>query len=247
MENINNSYFQGFYKEIWRSTVPEQVTEKETQFFQDFFHLGSQSNVIDLMCGFGRHALALARRGINVTAIDNLKDYTDELQQTAAAEKLPITVDTGDLLKIEIEGYYDLAICMGNSLNFFPEHDILSILEKVGKRLKIGAHIVINTWSLTEIVAKGLIEKQWSTFEDLYLLSESNYMFQPTRIETYTTIFKDDTKAENKTAIDYIFSLSEMERMLQKSGFIYEQTFSIPGRKQFALGDPRAYIVARRV
>jgi len=38
-----------------------------------------------------------------------------------------------------------------------------------------------------------------------------------------------------------------MEAMLNKTGFRLKEIYSIPGRKQFAVGDPRAYIVAEKL
>jgi len=35
-----------------------------------------------------------------------------------------------------------------------------------------------------------------------------------------------------------------MEGMLNKSGFQIKEIYSIPGKKQFTVGEPRAYIVA---
>ena len=60
-------------------------------------------------------------------------------------------------------------------------------------------------------------------------------------------IIDEAGKIETKQAVDYIFSLSEMERLLQSAGFRMEEAYSIPGRKKFALGDVRVYILATRI
>jgi hypothetical protein len=46
--------------------------------------------------------------------------------------------------------------------------------------------------------------------------------------------------------IDYIYSLDETEALLNKSGLVINETWSIPGKKKFALGEPRIYIVAEK-
>jgi len=35
--------------------------------------------------------------------------------------------------------------------------------------------------------------------------------------------------------------------MLKEAGFVMKEIYSIPGRRKFALGDPRAYIVAEKI
>jgi hypothetical protein len=37
-----------------------------------------------------------------------------------------------------------------------------------------------------------------------------------------------------------------MEEMLNRAGFTLKEIFSIPGKKKFALGEPRAYIIAEK-
>src|SRR5882757_6603502 len=123
MSNINNSYFDGHYKDIWRSIIPAELTPKEADFMMQYFNLQEDSKVLDIMCGYGRHALALAKKGIAVTAIDNLDDYIDEIQRISKEENIPVRAIKADVMEYKIDATYELAICMGNSLNFFNGED----------------------------------------------------------------------------------------------------------------------------
>ncbi len=62
MSNINDTYFDGHYKEIWRTIIPDELTVKETDFILNYFTLEPGSAVLDLMCGYGRHAFALQKK-----------------------------------------------------------------------------------------------------------------------------------------------------------------------------------------
>ncbi|MEJ0105245.1 MAG: hypothetical protein WDO19_22980 [Bacteroidota bacterium] len=64
------------------------------------------------------------------------------------------------------------------------------------------------------------------------MLYDSEYLFNPTRIESEFTIISKDGTAEIKEAIDYIFSYSEMQKMLETSGFILQEAFSIPAKRK---------------
>ena len=83
-QNVNNSFFDGQYKEIWRAFIPEELTRRELDFIVQYFNLNPEHKVLDIMCGYGRHAIGLARRGINVAAVDNLREYIEEIQQAFA-------------------------------------------------------------------------------------------------------------------------------------------------------------------
>jgi len=244
MENVNDSYFDGYYKEMWRTIIPEELTIKEVDFILSYFNLQPRSKVLDLMCGYGRHAIALAKKGISVTAVDNLDDYIKEIKQTAENENLPINAIKSGVLEYKTDDKFDLVLCMGNSLNFFNPDDTSLILSKIFSYLKSNGHLLINTWSLAEIAIKQFKDKQWSQVGDMKYVVGSKYLFHPTRIESEHLIITPDGKTETKTAIDYIFSVAEMESILNKAGLTLKEIYSIPGRKKFTLGEPRAYIVA---
>ena len=50
MPNINDTYFDGYYKEIWRSLIPDELTVKEVDFMWLYFNLQPGNKVLDLMC-----------------------------------------------------------------------------------------------------------------------------------------------------------------------------------------------------
>jgi cyclopropane fatty-acyl-phospholipid synthase-like methyltransferase len=247
MNNINDSYFDSYYKEIWRTLIPNELTVKEVDFMLSYFNLQPGSKVLDLMCGYGRHAIALAKKGMAVTAVDNLEDYIIEISEIAEKEQLPLKLVKTDILKYKADDDFDLVICMGNSLNFFAAKDTLQLLDHISSHLTKGGHFLINSWSIAEIAIKNFREKSWSIVGEVKFLNDSKYLFHPTRVETESILIMPDGKTEIKTAIDYIFSINEIEDMLNKAGLGLKEIFSIPGRKKFTLGEPRAYILAEKI
>jgi len=245
-ENINNSFFDGYYKEIWRHIFPEKITLAEVDFIISDSKLLPDNSVLDLMCGYGRHSLELARRGMKVTAVDNLPDYINEIKEKATAENLSIECICTDVLEMQIDRQYDSVICMGNSLQFFNEEDTLRLLSNISDHLKPAGKLFINTWSIAEIAMKDFKDKSWARFGELLFLTDSKLLFHPTRVEISSIIIADSGDREEKTAIDFIYSISELETLLNKTGFELMEIYSIPGKKQFTVGEPRAYIVAKK-
>ncbi|RZK78572.1 MAG: class I SAM-dependent methyltransferase [Pedobacter sp.] len=242
--NPNDIYFDGMYKDIWRTLIPEDFTIRETEFLMKHFELGPTSQVLDLMCGYGRHSLALARKGVNLHSIDNLKEYTEEITKIAQAEDLPVHVVNANVLDHKFSQQFDLAICMGNSLNFFSGNDVRRLVESLP--LKSGAALVINTWSLLEIACKEFVSKSWTEVDGVKFLSDSVFKFHPTRIETNTIMIDSASNVENKLAIDYLFSINELEEIFRESSFTLKGVYSVPAKRVFAFGDPRAYLIATK-
>lgn len=246
MENINDSFFDGYYKDVWRAIIPEVLTLREVQFMMDYFSLTPGDKVLDMMCGYGRHALELASRGVQVTAVDNLQDYINEIRTIAASGQLPVEAIQHDVIGYRPGKDFRLVICMGNSLNFFNASDTVTLLKNWANSLSPGTHVLINSWSLAETVIPHFSEKSEASHGGINIISQSKYLFYPSRIETETVMTGPGGTVENRLAVDYIYSVNEIGNFLRAAGFELVEIYNIPGRKKFALGDPRAYIIGRR-
>lgn len=246
MPNINDSYFDGAYKELWRTIIPDVLTVKEVEFMIPYFNLKSGQKVLDLMCGYGRHSIGLAKKGIEVTAVDNLDAYINEINNIAAKEHLPVKAIKTDIINYQPADKYELAICMGNSFNFFDEADALKLLTTISSCLQAGGYLLINSWSIAEIAYKRFSSSNSSQVGDVQFQNELKFLLHPTRIETESTMTTPDGNSEIKNGIDYIYSLNEMEKMMNAAGLSLKEVYSIPGRKKFTLGEPRAYLVAEK-
>lgn len=245
--NINNTFFEGSYKHAWKGTIPPGLTEAEADFIQEIASLRNGSKVLDIMCGYGRHALELARRGVQVTAIDNLSDYIDEVKTKALEQNLPVNAVREDVLNAKLGEIYDAAICMGNSFAFFDRTDAVTILTNISRHLKPGGIFVINSWMVAEIAIKHFKERDWHYAGEYKCMLEYKYCFQPSRIESEQTIIAPDGSIEIVRGVDYIFTLDELETMFNEAGFKTTNVFSTPRKKKFVMGDGRVYIVTEKI
>jgi len=246
-ENINDRFFDGHYKDIWRALIPEALTKAEVDYLVHEARLKAGSKVLDLMCGYGRHALSLARQGINVTAVDNLADYINEIKEVAGKENLPVTTLQEDVMQFQSGDKYDLVICMGNNMSFFNEEDSVRLFSNICSHLKTNGKVIFNSRMIAEIAIKHFKDNSWTTVGDLKCLYHSKYLFSPARIETKSIFIAPDENTETKNAIDYIYSLNETEAMLNKSGLAVKEIWSVPGKKKFTLGEPRVYIITEKL
>ena len=246
-QNINNAFFNGIYKKVWRQLIPAGLTEAETDFIEVVADLQKTQKVLDIMCGYGRHSLQLARRGYGVTAVDNAPEYIAEIKENASANGLPIEAVCTSALNFKTAETFDAAICMGNSFAFFSEAETLEILQKLSAQLKRGGVFIINTWMLGEIAIKHFREKDWFYAGDYKYLIDNKYFFQPARIESEHTIIQPDGTTETIKGIDYIFTIAELNTLFSKTGFSPATVYATPRKKQFQHGDSRAYLVTTKL
>lgn len=245
--NINNLFFNGVYKDVWKKINAPGLTEAEVDFIQQVAALQSEDRVLDLMCGYGRHTLALAKNGIHITAIDNQEAYISEIQAESASSSLPVRTVLSDVLEFVPVEKFDAAICMGNSFAFFNKEDSVQLLRIVENSLKQKGIFILNTWMIAEIAIRHFREKDWFYAGEYKYLLDYSFCFHPTRIESEQIIIAPDGIIETNRGIDYIFSLDELNEMCRSAGLQILDLFATPRKKKFKLGDGQVYIVIGKI
>lgn len=245
--NINDSFFQGSYKELWKKIIPPGLTEAECDFIEEITGIKPGENVLDIMCGYGRHALQLGRRGYRVFAFDNVPDYVAEINLAAEKEALDVKAIKAGALEVELPETYKAAILMGNSFAFFTKADTIFLLKKIAAHLDEGGMMIINSYMIAEIAMRHFKQKEWSEIDGYKYLMNYTFHFHPSRIESEHTVIMPDGKIEELKGIDYIFSINELEEMFTESGFQLTDIFATPRKRKFKMGDNVSYLVIQKI
>ena len=107
--------------------------------------LAPGARVVDLGCGFGMHAIPLARAGARVLAVDTSAHLLSELARLAGG--LPIETVQDDLLSFRAHlGEPAAAVfCMGDTLTHLPEETNLDFLaQQVAEALEPRGRFVLS-------------------------------------------------------------------------------------------------------
>lgn len=102
-----------------------------------------QGRVLDFGCGLGNLALAAARRGCSVLALDAAPTAIAHLRRRAAAESLAIEAAEADLRDYRIGGDFDAVACIG-LLMFFACADARRQLAQLQERVRPGGVAAVN-------------------------------------------------------------------------------------------------------
>jgi tellurite methyltransferase len=100
-------------------------------------------HVLDYGCGLGNLAVAAARQGCKVVALDGSHTAIEHLRQVAQAESLPIRAAEADLRTYAIREDYDAVVSIG-LLMFFDRPTALAQLTNLQAHVRPGGVAVIN-------------------------------------------------------------------------------------------------------
>ena len=90
-------------------------TDQEVAFLVEVLGLTEGMRVLDVGCGPGRHALALARRGVTVVGLDISETFVGLAREAATAQGIPATFIRGDARSMHFDGEFDavFSLCQG--------------------------------------------------------------------------------------------------------------------------------------
>jgi tellurite methyltransferase len=99
--------------------------------------------VLDYGCGLGQLALAAARQGCSVLALDASRTAIEHLRQVAQAEALTLTAAEADLRCHQLHDQFDAVACIG-LLMFFDCPTAFAQLQQLQDHVRPGGVAVIN-------------------------------------------------------------------------------------------------------
>lgn len=133
-----------WYSKIWSLDIKNhswvENTEHEVDFIIKTLNLTGKERILDLACGFGRHALAFAKRGYQVVGVDITKAYIEDAKKEAYLQKLPAEFFCSDIRNVTFENEFDVVLNLADGAIGYLENDAenLKIFDVVAKALKPG-------------------------------------------------------------------------------------------------------------
>lgn len=190
-------------------------------------HLPDGGRVLDLACGPGLYAHALARRGYECHGIDFGPASIEHARAVAAEEGLGCTFQQDDLRRVDFGGPWDLVMMIFGQINVFQRAVARDILSRASDALAPGGVLVLEPETETSTRASVKDESAWSTsmgglFSDRphLLLEESAWDDEErTAIHRWYVIDAATAGITRHSMSTCAYSEGELEGVLDEIGF----------------------------
>jgi SAM-dependent methyltransferase len=157
-----DAYFDADFAEIYGALLGDDESAEEAAAAAGILALEPGDAVLDLACGWGRHAIPLARGGCRVVGLDR----SAHLLARAAAEGAPARWVRGDVRHLPFGSRFRAVLSLFSSLGYFPdEADDLRALREVRRVLLPDGLFLLETMH-RDLVAREFVERDWWEMED---------------------------------------------------------------------------------
>jgi SAM-dependent methyltransferase len=176
-------------------------------------------SVLDLACGPGRHAVALAERGFRVTGVDLSPFLLAKAMERGEAAGVDVEWVHEDMRRFCRAASFDLCLSMFTSFGYFESRgDDVAVLRNVHASLKPGGACLIDVVG-KEWLAKHLQATTSRELPDGALVIERHEMFDDwSRIRNHWILLQRSTAREYRFE-HTIYSAREMKDALLSVGF----------------------------
>lgn len=141
---MTNAYTAQWFQ-LFMPLQAEEMTAKEVAYLARQLPLPRYRRILDLGCGYGRHALGLAALGYAVTGLDRDTAALVEAERRARAAGLDVTWRAGDLREVgALAQSFDAAVSMWQSLSYFDDATNAAVLRAIHGRLLPGGRLIVD-------------------------------------------------------------------------------------------------------
>lgn len=204
-----------------------------------------RGNVLDAACGVGRHSLALAGKGFDVTGIDFNPTYLKQARQKAKRQGLKVRFEQAQLADLRAyAGTFDLVTNLFTSFGYYSAaRQNENALRQMVACLKPGGRLAIEL--LPRETLTGIFHPQaWQTVPGGHLLQERRYLSGGTRLGT-RAIWAVRGRHRVQDSIIHLYTRAELAELFRRAGLIQVKAYGDFDGRRFKAGD-RLLMIGRK-
>jgi SAM-dependent methyltransferase len=239
-------WFEEVFDEDYLRTLPfmrADQTLREVEFISSALETPAGAEILDVGCGYGRHAIELVQRGYSVTGLDLSLPLLIRAADEAQRRGLAVNFVHADMREMSFEKQFAGAYSMLTSFGYFDEETNLRVAERIGRALKPGGRLLLDVLNRDYVVA-DLPVRVWWEGTGCVVLEEVDFNFHTSRINTHRSIvFEDGRQVEQELSVR-AYSLHEIGRLLRQAGFrVIDVSGGLATRGQFFGASSRSLLI----
>jgi len=203
-------------------------------------------DVLDLACGPGRFAVALAQRGYAITGVDRTPFLLDKARTRAENARVDIEFVQEDMRDFVRPDSFDLVLSMFTSFGYFAEkqEDIL-VLENIFASLRPGGVCLIDVMGKERLARIFLATSSTTLPDGATLVERREIMDEWTRIRNEWLLIRGDTVQRYPFDLN-IYSGQELRERLERVGFTGVKLYGSFEGEEYGYDAQRLVVTGRK-
>lgn len=204
------------YLYFYSDSLTDERSDREVASLVKLLDLHPPMKILDLACGFGRHANRLAALGYSVTGIDQSANFLDLARKHASEMGVEAHYLQADMRHIEFVEEFDVVLMMFTTFGYFNDSDNFRVLENIARALKpggwLGFDIPNRDVTLKVLPPAVVLEKN----RDL-MINRNSFDMLSGRWHNQRIVIRNGIRKDKPFSIR-LYNPTEIRELLQKTG-----------------------------
>jgi ubiquinone/menaquinone biosynthesis C-methylase UbiE len=219
-EETWDAFFGDFYLRVHGGAEPRDEARRQALAAAALSGCPAGGDLLDVACGFGRHAVPLAAEGFHVVGVDRSASLLAEARRRAGEDARWPQLVQADYRELPFaDAAFDAALNLYTSLGYLGDEEDARVLAEIARVLRPGGRLVIELLH-RDLLVRTFDESGWELVGDGRLLLEQR-AFDPAGgvAQTTQTLIETDGRRESRTFEVRVYTATELVTMLRAAGF----------------------------
>lgn len=239
------AWYDRFFQREYLAFDDHPNTALEIDFLCNTLNLPSGAQILDLGCGYGRHAIPLAQKGFDVFGLDRSSHLLAEAKSHQDNTNNPTFIQ-GDVRDLPFDIPFDAVLSLFSSFGYFEdENENFLVLQNIADALKTNGLFLIETANRDFIIAHNPPVQIYRP-PNMTLIEERSFDALTSRSNVNVTVIENGQETHLQHSIR-LYTATEMDMLLASVGL---QTLGIWGDfhgNDFSIDTPHLIMLAQKV
>jgi len=231
------------YIYFYSDSLTDERSDAEVAALVKLLELDSPMKILDLACGFGRHANRLAALGHSVTGVDFMPGFLEIARKNAAEMGVEVNYRQGDMRQIEFTEEFDRVVLLFTSFGYFEDDENVRVMENIARALKPGGLMGFDIPN-RDVIAKDLSTSDVIDKDGNLMINRLSFDMLTGRFHNRRIVVRDGIRKDKPFSIR-LYDATEIRDLLNKASLEVYKMLGDDGQPLSA-NSRRMVVIARR-
>lgn len=242
-------WWQEFFDEDYLAVYKDRDSERtdgEVAFVRKALRLRKGQRVLDICCGYGRHAVRFAEVGLNVTGLDRNELFLRRARRAAVKAGVTVSWVKEDVRAMNLGPTFDAAVNLFTSIGYFEnEDDNFEVVRRGAAALKPGGRFMLDTINRDRII-RNPQWNQWLPMGRGVVLESPAFDWQRGRLNSKRIlVFPNGKRRETRISLR-LYTVAEVATMFERAGLTLTRLYGAFDGSDYGPDSPRIVMTGEK-